>query len=122
MELRASKAVTADCGGCPAAGVGEAEEEEEAICSLIGPNVSSMVSWVLSAAFMDSSRVFVMGAVAPRRQIWSRVVHSAQALASVFAENWPAAQTGHAAFFVVPEALKPWPGGHVHVSEAQSVS
>ena len=85
MELGASKAVKLDCGGCPAAGVvgevGEAEEEEEAICSRIGSNVSSMVSWVLSAAFMDSSRVFVMGAVAPPRQIWSRVVrHGWQSL------------------------------------------
>ena len=45
---------------------------------------------------------------------------SAHAFASVFAENWPTAQTEHTAFVMIPE--NSWPGGHVHVPEAQSVS
>jgi hypothetical protein len=40
---------------------------------------------------------------------------SAHAFASVFAENWPGAQGGHAASFAVAEPAQPSPAGHVEI-------
>ena len=102
VEPGASKAVKLDVFCCcrPAR-----------VADAVGPKVSFVAAWDASADFMDSSRIFVMGAEAPGRQIsLEKGRHDWQALELVLPQFLLSVLAGHGVHERAPASAK-LPGG-----------